>query len=86
MLLLLIVCAFVIARAITMSAGDRALKNSVSSSTWLNIMIGVNPADSSKRRRDVEAEARIIFGIEGLIRSAEAKAFVKRFTQLWAAK
>lgn len=49
-------------------------------------MIGVNPADSSNRRRDVEAEARMIFGIEGLIRSAEAKVFVEKFTKLWAAK
>ena len=48
--------------------------------------MGVKPADSSKRRRDVDAEARMIFGIEGLIRSAEAQVFVKRFTKLRAAE
>ena len=37
------------------------------------MMIGSNPADSSKRRRDVEAEARIIFGIESL-RGSTAEA------------
>ncbi|CAB4778972.1 unannotated protein [freshwater metagenome] len=58
-----IVCALVIASAITISAGDMALKKSVSSSTWLTIIVGFKPADSSKRRRDAEAEARTMRGM-----------------------
>jgi hypothetical protein len=46
-----------------MSAGDIELKKSVSSSTWLTIIVGFKPADSSSRRRDVDAEARTIRGI-----------------------
>jgi hypothetical protein len=46
------VCAFVIARAITISAGESELKNGVSSSTWLTIIFGFNPADSNNRRLD----------------------------------
>ena len=30
---------------------------------WLTIMVGFNPADSSKRRLDTDAEAKTIFGI-----------------------
>jgi hypothetical protein len=48
------VCAFVIAKAITMSAGCMALKKSVSSSTLLTIIFGDKPADSSKHRRLVD--------------------------------
>jgi hypothetical protein len=48
------VCAFVIASAMTISAGCIALKKSVSSSTLLTIIFGDKPADSSKRRRLVD--------------------------------
>jgi len=57
------VCALVIAKAITISAGVMALKKSVSSSTWLTMIVGFNPADSSKRRLDTDAEAKTILGI-----------------------
>jgi hypothetical protein len=40
-----------------------ALKKSVSSSTWLTMIVGLNPADSSKRRLDTDAEAKTILGI-----------------------
>jgi hypothetical protein len=46
-----------------MSAGVIELKNSVSSSTLLTIIVGFNPADSSSRRLDVDAEAKTILGI-----------------------
>jgi hypothetical protein len=36
-------------------------------------MIGFSPADSSRRRREVDAEARMIFGIDVLVPLAEAK-------------
>jgi hypothetical protein len=42
-----------------MSAGDIALKKSVSSSTWLTIISGFKPANSSSRLREVDAEAKI---------------------------
>ena len=43
-----------------MSAGERELKNSVSSSTWLTIIVGDSPADSNKRRRLVDCDAKTI--------------------------
>ena len=57
------VCALVIAKAITMSSGVIELKKSVSSSTLLTIMVGLRPADSKRRRRDVDCEARTSVGI-----------------------
>ena len=57
------VWAFVIASAMTISAGCIALKNSVSSSTLLTIIFGDKPADSNKRRRLVDCEAKTIVGI-----------------------
>jgi hypothetical protein len=47
----------------TISAGDIELKKSVSSSTWLTIIVGFSPADSSKRRLDVDAEANTMRGM-----------------------
>jgi hypothetical protein len=51
------------ASAMTISDGLIELKNSVSSSTLLTIIFGESPADSSKRRRLLEADARTIFGL-----------------------
>jgi hypothetical protein len=49
-------------------------------------MIGLSPADSSRRRREVDAEARMIFGIDVLVPLTEAKIIVKWFAKLWQTK
>ena len=57
------VWALVTAKAITISAGVIELKKSVSSSTPLTITTGDRPAPMSNRLREVDCEARTIFGI-----------------------